>query len=331
MEAASAHRAADVPVFVGRAGADLVVNSSSLGAVLLNGVDVAQLFADVALLIEGAARSIPGPVMEVLVQARALSTPSAAGPVSQVYAEVVTAGSGVTLRSAATGSVKINGLDVVRAALVVRNVVQAMKGLGLSLGAHPVLDRPGIGAGAPDATAGVRRSNGDLIITTAPAGVVMINDVDILATLRGTGEGSVDLNTTPTPAPPSSPTTSDSTSAASTFEPTPTSTRSTSGPTPVPTPQPIVTPVTTAEPAIPNPSSGPTTSLATREQDCVNLLCPIDCGDVDVATTEGIAGCGWSRDAGGCIYGGRTTTSELRLPCNTAPGRGQWWLIVTGY
>jgi hypothetical protein len=184
LEAASAHRAADVPVFVGRAGADLVVNSSSLGAVLLNGVDLAQLFADVALLIEGAARSIPGPVMEVLLQARALSTPSAVGPVSQVYAEVVTAGSGVTLRSAATGSVKINGLDVVRAALVVRNVVQAMQGLGLSLGAHSVLDQPGSGTGAPDATAGVRRSNGDLIITTAPTGVVMINDVDILATLR---------------------------------------------------------------------------------------------------------------------------------------------------
>ena len=185
MEAASAHRAADVPVFVGRAGADLVVNSSSLGAVLLNGVDVAQLFADVALLIEGAARSIPGPVMEVLVQARALSTPSAAGPVSQVYAEVVTAGSGVTLRSAATGSVKINGLDVVRAALVVRNVVQAMKGLGLSLGAHPALDRAGSGTwtGAPNATAGVWRSNDDLLITAAPSGVVIVNDMDILATL----------------------------------------------------------------------------------------------------------------------------------------------------
>ena len=31
------------------------------------------------------------------------------------------------MRSGATGSVRINGLDVVRAALVVRNVVQAMQ------------------------------------------------------------------------------------------------------------------------------------------------------------------------------------------------------------
>jgi len=181
LESASAHRAAGSPVFVGRVGADLFVNSSSLGAVLLNGVNLAQLFADMALLIEDAAQSIPGPVMQVLVQARALSTPSAAGP-----AQVVRAGSGVTLRSGATGSVRINGLDVVRAALVVRNVVQAMQELGLSLGAHPALNRAGsgIGAGAPNATAGVRRSNGDLLITAAPSGVVMVNDVDILATLR---------------------------------------------------------------------------------------------------------------------------------------------------
>jgi len=183
LEAASAHRAADVPVFVGRAGADLVVNSSSLGAVLLNGVDLAQRFADVALLIEDAAQSMPGPVMQVLVQARALPTPTAAGP-----AQVIREGSGVTLLSGANGSVKINGLDVVRAALVVRNVVQAMQVLGLSLGAHSVLDQPGSGTGAPDPTAGVRRSNGDLIITTAPTGVVMINNVDILATLRDVGE-----------------------------------------------------------------------------------------------------------------------------------------------
>ena len=130
LDAAAAHRAADVPVFVGRAGADLVVNSSSLGAVLLNGVDLAQCFADVAVLIADAAQSIPDPVMQVLVQARALSTPSSAGP-----AQVIREGSGVTLRSGANGSVKINGLDVVRAALVVQNVVQEMQELGLSLGA----------------------------------------------------------------------------------------------------------------------------------------------------------------------------------------------------
>ena len=185
IEAASAQRAAEIPVLVGRVGADLFVNSSSLGAVLLNGVNLAQRFADMALLIEDAAQSMPGPVMQVLVQARALATPSAAGP-----AQVIRARSGVTLQSGASGSVRINGMDVVRVALVVRNVVQAMQELGLSLGAYPALVRgAGSGTGAPNATAGVRRSNGDLLITTAPSGVVMINDVDILATLRDAGEG----------------------------------------------------------------------------------------------------------------------------------------------
>ena len=180
LKAASAQRAAEIPVLVGRVGADLFVNSSSLGAVLLNGVNLAQRFADMALLIEDAAQSMPGPVMQVLVQARALSTPSAAGP-----AQVVKAGSGVTLQSGASGSVRINGMDVVRAALVVRNVVQAMQELGLSLGAHPALDRAGSGTwtGAPNATAGVWRSNDDLLITAAPSGVVIVNDMDILATL----------------------------------------------------------------------------------------------------------------------------------------------------
>ena len=90
------------------------------------------------------------------------------------------------MQSGATGSVRINSMAVVHAALFVRNVVQAMQELGLSLGAYQALVRGGrSGAGAPNASSGVRRSNGDLLITTAPSGVVMINDVDILATLRG--------------------------------------------------------------------------------------------------------------------------------------------------
>ena len=199
LEAASAHRAADFPVFVGRAGADLVVNSSSLGAVLLNGVDVAQLFANVTLLIaQASVGSVPLSDRRDVLEGEPDVTncvPTVTGP-----AQVTRAGSNVTLESGAAGSVKINGLDVVRAACVVKHVVDQLQFHGMSPGTlNPVLDRPGTGAGAPDATAGVRRSNGDLIITTAPAGVVMINDVDILATLRGVDPTSAP-STLPAPA-----------------------------------------------------------------------------------------------------------------------------------
>jgi len=184
LEAASAHRAADVPVFVGRAGADLVVNSSSLGAVLLNGVDIAQLFADAALLIaEASLDSVQSSDRREVLESEPDVTncvPTVTGP-----AQVIRAGSNVTLESGAAGSVKINGLDVVRAACVVKHIVDQLQFFGMCSGTlNPLLGLPGLLTGAPDATAGVRRSNVDLFITTAPSGVVMINDVDILATLR---------------------------------------------------------------------------------------------------------------------------------------------------
>jgi hypothetical protein len=50
---------------------------------------------------------------------------------------------------------------------------------------------------------------------------------------------------------------------------------------------------------------------------CAAILCPADCGDSDFATREGLAGCGWSKGAGGCVFGGRTTASELGIECNS--------------
>jgi hypothetical protein len=55
----------------------------------------------------------------------------------------------------------------------------------------------------------------------------------------------------------------------------------------------------------------------TIEEICAAILCPADCGDSDSSTTDGLAGCGWSRKAGGCVYGGRTADSELGIECNS--------------
>jgi hypothetical protein len=165
---------------------------------LLNGVDVAQLFANVTLLIAQASvgsvessdrRNVLEGLEGELHSDVTNCVPTVTGP-----AQVIRAGSNVTLESGAAGSVKINGLDVVHAACVVRHVVDRLQEIGMSSD-DPVqlsgvtvtlnsLRNPPGWTGASGATVGVRRSNGDLIITTAPTGVVMINDVDILATLR---------------------------------------------------------------------------------------------------------------------------------------------------
>ena len=184
-EAVSAHRAANVSVFVGRSGADLVVNSSSLGAVLVNGVDLAQLFAGITLEIASASLDLVGsPERREVFEGEPDVTncvPTVTGP-----AQVIRAGSNVTLESGAAGSVIINGLDVVRAACVVKYVEDRLQEAGMSYTLNPLLNQiisAGLWTGAPDATAGVRRSNDDLVITTAPSGVVMINGEDILALL----------------------------------------------------------------------------------------------------------------------------------------------------
>ena len=80
------------------------------------------------------------------------------------------------------------------------------------------------------------------------------------------------------------------------------------------TDEPTATPPTTAE-----PTATPPTTAMTMEQVCAAVLCPAECGNSETTITGGIAGCGWSKSAGGCIYGGRTTGSELNIPCNTAP------------
>ena len=181
-EAVSAHRAANVSVFVGRSGADLVVNSSSLGAVLVNGVDLAQLFAGITLEIASASLvSVQSSERREVFEGEPDVTncvPTVTGP-----AQVIRAGSNVTLESGAAGSVIINGLDVVRAACVVKYVEDRLIDEGMSTDTlNSQLNRVvGLWTGAPDATAGVRRSNDDLVITTS--GVVMINGEDILALL----------------------------------------------------------------------------------------------------------------------------------------------------
>ena len=63
LDAALAHRGAGVGAgFVGRVGADLVVNSSSLGNAFLNGVNLTQLWADVYVEFDADPTMSPRPL-----------------------------------------------------------------------------------------------------------------------------------------------------------------------------------------------------------------------------------------------------------------------------